>query len=831
MRALKWAGGILLGLVLLAIGGVVALTMALDAGALSPRILAAIEASTGRAATLGAVSLRPGLSPRVEVQGATLANLPGGSRPEMATIRRLEVRLALLPLLRGDVRIEGIEIDGADILLERTAGGAPNWLFRAAPRDPAPTGPTTPARPATPPPPKVVRECILTDSPQTLPAARHGIVSVARARVEGIGSGRPPGLAARIGVLGLTATIEGDAWPEGDAIGAIRGSLLAGGNRIGVEGRPGTSLRVTLALPEPAGLRPLLAALVPGLPEAAPLPPVEAAFTLDAALRPTEVTATFGAADLGALREGLALTRASLSAPALDQPAEVRIEATRAGLAVATTIRIETPAALLADRPVSALVEAAAAGATLRAEGRIEAPLGRSGGTAALRLAIPDLAALAPLLPDPPPLTDLDIEADLALPAGLDGEIRVRRFRVTSPLLAAEGDLALRPGRPLGVTGRVAATHADLDTLGERLAARAATGTPAAAPSPAPTPLPAPAPAPARSGERRVIPDIPLPIAAVRAYQGRVAVSATELILGGAAWREVRGTLAIADGVAHLTPFAAVTPGGPVQGQVTIDAAQSPPAIAFAIQSDGAGLDLAALRIARHEAASIHGRAQIRIEGHGRGATTRALAGTLTGEAGLALVNGRLDRAGMLRLGPDLLGLLLPGAPQEGLDLRCFAVRISAEDGMATTQALLAETSAGRIEGSVAVNLRSEAIAARLLPDVTLLGVRVRAPVGVGGTLAAPRIGAEPARALAQVVEDTVANRLWRDPTVDWLRGRIAGGHPAGDCAAQLRLARFGADGPVPPPQEIVPGVPRELQGTTQELLRGLGGLFGGGRR
>jgi hypothetical protein len=107
----------------------------------------------------------------------------------------------------------------------------------------------------------------------------------------------------------------------------------------------------------------------------------------------------------------------------------------------------------------------------------------------------------------------------------------------------------------------------------------------------------------------------------------------------------------------------------------------------------------------------------------------------------------------------------------------------------------------------------------------------VRAPVGVGGTLAAPRVGAEPARALAQVIEDTVANRLWRDPTVEWLRGRIAGGHPAGDCAAQLRLARFGADGPVPPPQAIVPGVPRELQGTTQELLRGLGGLLGGGRR
>jgi hypothetical protein len=152
----------------------------------------------------------------------------------------------------------------------------------------------------------------------------------------------------------------------------------------------------------------------------------------------------------------------------------------------------------------------------------------------------------------------------------------------------------------------------------------------------------------------------------------------------------------------------------------------------------------------------------------------------------------------MLRLGPDLVGLLLPGAPQEGLDLRCLAIRIEAEDGMARSTALLAETSAGRIEGVAAVNLGTEALAARLLPDVTLFGVRVRAPVGIGGTLGAPRVGVEPGRALTQVIGDTVANRLWRDPTVEWLRGRAGGTTPAGDCASQLRLARFGADGPAP---------------------------------
>ncbi len=42
-----------------------------------------------------------------------------------------------------------------------------------------------------------------------------------------------------------------------------------------------------------------------------------------------------------------------------------------------------------------------------------------------------------------------------------------------------------------------------------------------------------------------------------------------------------------------------------------------------------------------------------------------------------------------------------------------------------------------------AVNLRNERLAARLLPDVQVFGVTVRAPVGVGGTLAAPRIGVE----------------------------------------------------------------------------------------
>ncbi len=151
-RALKWAAGLLGGAVVLAVGGIIALTYALDAGALTPRIVAAIEAATGRAATLGRVSIGLGLTPRVTIEEATLANLPGGSRPDMARIRHIEANLALLPLLSGDIAFRQIAIEGADILLEQRPDGTPNWVFQPAARDagaglapPRPAGRRTPA--------------------------------------------------------------------------------------------------------------------------------------------------------------------------------------------------------------------------------------------------------------------------------------------------------------------------------------------------------------------------------------------------------------------------------------------------------------------------------------------------------------------------------------------------------------------------------------------------------------------------------------------------------------------------------------------------------------
>ena len=82
--------------------------------------------------------------PAVIAEDMALANAPWGSRPDMLRIRRGALRLALWPLLRGQVHIDSVVFEGVDLLLETDAMGAGNWdmpqLAKAerAPGDPGP---------------------------------------------------------------------------------------------------------------------------------------------------------------------------------------------------------------------------------------------------------------------------------------------------------------------------------------------------------------------------------------------------------------------------------------------------------------------------------------------------------------------------------------------------------------------------------------------------------------------------------------------------------------------------------------------------------------------
>ena len=67
------------------------------------------------------------LHPRVLLQGIRLQNAPWGSRSDMLSAQTVEVKVALIPLLRGELHIEKLDLIEPDILLETNGSGQGNW--------------------------------------------------------------------------------------------------------------------------------------------------------------------------------------------------------------------------------------------------------------------------------------------------------------------------------------------------------------------------------------------------------------------------------------------------------------------------------------------------------------------------------------------------------------------------------------------------------------------------------------------------------------------------------------------------------------------------------
>jgi len=435
-------------------------------------------------------------------------------------------------------------------------------------------------------------------------------------------------------------------------------------------------------------------------------------------------------------------------------------------------------------------------------EASLAGPLPLPGRPAAaplvLEARLDELAALAPGLPA---VTALRLSAQVRP----EGEAwRISDLSLDSSAGDLAGDLLLRAAPRPGVSGRVESRRLDLDAW---------------RPPPEPgasTPPPAPPSAPA--GPPRAILDRPLPFAALRGFDADLAFAAGELRAGGVALREVAGRLRNEAGRARLDPIALTLPGGRLELRIAADATLDPPALQVA--GGGAGLDLAALL----PALDLAGRADLRLDLRGAGEGTRALAATLTGQLGLAVVEGRVGA----RLTRGLLAGL-PGAPGGSLALDCLALRVEADRGVARPRVLLLETPLGRIAAEGAASLRDETLALRLLADLRIAGVRVRAPVPLTGSFL------DPALDWRGVADSALAGDLGQQaerllPGLGSALGQAA--RPRGaamsslpECGPALREARFGRDGAVPAPRR--PEEPRaqaspapSLDGLLRDLLR-----------
>src|ERR1700681_3965407 len=68
-------------------------------------------------------------TPTITLNGLTLGRPPWEANRPMAKIQRLEIRLKLLPLLKGDVILPRVALLKPDVYLHQDKGGRANWTF------------------------------------------------------------------------------------------------------------------------------------------------------------------------------------------------------------------------------------------------------------------------------------------------------------------------------------------------------------------------------------------------------------------------------------------------------------------------------------------------------------------------------------------------------------------------------------------------------------------------------------------------------------------------------------------------------------------------------
>ena len=124
--------------------GLIALLLTLLAAALigpsfvdwnkyKPEIAERVKAATGRDITIGGdIKLAVLPAPTLAVHDVALANIPGAQDPNMASLKALDVRVALGPLLEGRISVESIALVEPMISLEVMKDGRRNWDFAAA---------------------------------------------------------------------------------------------------------------------------------------------------------------------------------------------------------------------------------------------------------------------------------------------------------------------------------------------------------------------------------------------------------------------------------------------------------------------------------------------------------------------------------------------------------------------------------------------------------------------------------------------------------------------------------------------------------------------------
>lgn len=801
-----------LRLILIALGAIVVVGVALyivmmsalDPNRLRDALQDAVLRSTGRTLTVsGPVHLRFGLSPQFEVDNIALANIAGGSRPQMLTAASVRADLALLPLLSGNAVISALTIDQPDIVLERAADGTPNWQFSPEHRT-LYTGHSSGGGGSSHH--AEIQKITLTGgkvtwAPLQGPARIVAIdtLSVSEANTDApiflslagayAGPDGPVPLTL-IGSSGSFQRLQGGpvsalagAWPLTLQLGLQAADLHLEGGINHPDQERGYQFRITghandlsqlnVLLPKPY-LPPLAGVNFTGL----------VSDDTNGQLRTSQVSVHAENSDLGSIAPGLVVHQAVLSAPGPGQLVQLNVDGSYADQPLRVAATVMQPDIMAATAPVQLTLSARAAGATLDAHGTLPPGLGQSGLDVQVEAKAPDLSTLSPLVKYTlPPAHDFSLAAEVQ-DAGIKLRgITIHNLVVGSSLGDAVGDLTMNWTPRISVSGTLTSHTLDLDSIisgtpGQLLPV--IWPPPANSEPPVQMGMPPAAEAPPPAAATNPTTAAPtLPLAFLRTHDATLTLAIGDLAASGEHYRDLAAHLDLQDGRLALNPFRAQAPEGAIIGGASIDATSDQPPVAITLRSPSiAARAVAALLGYPNEA---NGTMQVDAELSGLGPTLATFESGLNGRLGLAMVNGQIQNGFVQGLIGDALQTAgVPSLGDGSSDVRCLALRVDFANGTGTVRALAADTSRLSLSGDGTVDLNGGMVNMHLRPQVRLGPTEISSPVSLSGKFGALKATLDPVFG---------NNRV----------GIQIGGAPSGSgCIDKLALARNGLGGPMP---------------------------------
>jgi uncharacterized protein involved in outer membrane biogenesis len=133
VRWVLWGLAGLLGLVVIGGAAVALLGVNVSADPWRRQLSEAMTGAIGREVRFeGAMEMRLSLTPSIHVGGITVANPAGFSSPTFASLGHARLKLDLMALMHGEVRVQELSAEGVHVHLERNNTAQVNWLFQLA---------------------------------------------------------------------------------------------------------------------------------------------------------------------------------------------------------------------------------------------------------------------------------------------------------------------------------------------------------------------------------------------------------------------------------------------------------------------------------------------------------------------------------------------------------------------------------------------------------------------------------------------------------------------------------------------------------------------------